>query len=972
MSANRRRSPDLDTHARSEGRQMTSKGKFSSTLRKRLARGAVALTALGALVGVSAPAASAAIEFESLGASYTKIDGNAERQAGAHPDVTFTFRVPEGEPGENPNFPDKTFPIERPHQIFTDLPVGLIGNPSVADKCSEGLLKIAQNGNAAACPIDAQVGVAEVFGTTGEKNPVYNIVVPTGKPAMFAFTVLGVVVKLTPSVRADDYGIMIDSGTISQGISILGAKVTLWGVPADPAHDAQRFAPQFGGLFYAPPAASTLPHQSFLSIATSCPGTAETFSARLDGWKSIGQFDSASFSSDFDGEPFVNTGCDQLEFETKIEARPTTNLADSPSGLDVKLTIPQNTDPDGYAAAHLKNASVTLPAGMTVNPSSANGLGACSPAGIGLTSPVGQAKAVFNGAPANCPNASKLGTVEINTPLIDHPLKGTIYLGEQGNNPFSSLLSLYISVEDPKSGITIKLAGQPKPDPVTGQLSVDFQNNPQLPFQELKVNMFTGPRAALKTPMACGQFTTNTTMTPWTSPYGADKNPTDVFAITQGAGGGACLNNDSQAPNRPTFSAGTVDPAAGTYSPFVMRLARANGTAPIKAIDATLPKGLIGKLAGIPYCSDAALAAAATKPGKAEQAAPSCPALSRVGSVNVGAGAGSNPVHVAGSAYLAGPYKGAPLSLAIVTPAVAGPFDLGTVVVRNALHINPETTQIRAVSDPIPAILQGIPLDIRSIALNMDRPSFTLNPTSCDPTAVTGSATSLFGGAAALSDRFQVGGCAALGFRPKLALSLKGGTARSQFPALKATLTARPGDANIAKAVVSLPRSEFLAQEHIRTVCTRVQFAANACPPASVYGKATAWSPLLDQPLSGPVYLRSSSNKLPDLVADLNGQIRVALAGRIDSVNGGIRSSFELVPDAPVSKFVLEMQGGKKGLLVNSRNLCKSVNKADVSLTGQNGKAADSTPVLSNSCKKKARKGAKKGTGKKAAGKNRG
>jgi hypothetical protein len=966
MRSLRRSNPDL-THARSsEGRQMTTSGKKTTTkLRHRVARAAVALTALGALVGVSAPAASA-IEFESLGASYTDIDGHAERQAGAHPDVTFTFRVPEGEPGENPNFPEKTFPIERAHRNQVDLPVGLIGNPSVAETCADSLMKVTGNGNGSACPVNAQVGVAEVFGVLTSKTPVYNMKVPTGSPAQFAFTILGVVVKLTPSVRADDYGITMDSGTISQGLPILGAEVTLWGVPADSAHDFQRFAPQFGGLFYAAPAASTLPRQSFLSTATSCPGTPETFSARLDGWESIGQFDSASFSSDFDGEPFINTGCDLPPFEPTIEARPTTNMADAPSGLDVSLKIPQNTDPDGLSTAHLKNASVTLPAGMTVNPSSANGLGACSPSEVGLVSPIGQPKAIFNGADATCPNASKLGTVEVNTPLIDHPLKGAIYLAEQNNNPFASLLALYISVEDPQTGITIKLAGQPVPDPATGRLTVDFDNNPQLPFQELKVNLYTGPRAALKTPAACGQFTTRTTMTPWTSPYGANANPSDTFPITRGAGGGACLGAESQAPNKPTFSAGTVDPTAGTYSPFVMKLTRADGSAPIKAIDATLPKGLLGKLAGISYCPEANLAAAAGKSGKAEQAAPSCPAASRIGSVTVGAGAGSNPLYVGGNAYLAGPYKGAPLSLAIVTPAVAGPFDLGTVVVRTALNVDPESTQLHAVSDPIPTILQGIPLDIRQIALNIDRPSFTLNPTSCDPSAVTGSALSVFGTSALLTDRFQVGGCNALGFKPKLALALKGGTARGQYPALRAQLKARAGDANIAKAVVSLPHSEFLAQEHIRTICTRVQFAANTCPAGSIYGKAKAWSPLLDKPLSGPVYLRSSSNDLPDLVADLGGQIRVSLVGRIDSIRGGIRNSFELVPDAPVSKFTLQMQGGKKGLLVNSRNLCKSVNKAQADFSAQNGKSAALRPVLRNGCKKSSRKG-KKAAHKRAA-----
>jgi len=962
----KRRNHDLDSHAHSEGRQMTISGKKTSKLRRRIARAAVALTALGALVGVAAPAASAIelTKVDGVTAWLNDLDGNPERQAGSHPDSSGRYRVVLQDPSNR-----ESFPVEAPHRFIQEVPPGLIGNPSAVGYCPLAGMKGAQSGLGSACPVDSQVGIAYIGdeGNEGQprgKAPVYNLPAPDGTPALFAFNYLGVVIRLTPSLRPHDYGITIDSGIIPQGIVLPQVEVIFWGVPADPAHNSLRYGPLAGGAFYYPPAEPTAPRKAFVSAPTSCPGTPDMQTGRIDGWKSIGVFDVQSITADPNGEPFISTGCDRLPFEPAIEARPTTNVADAPSGLDVKLTIPQNTDPDGLAAAHLKNASLKLPEGMTINPSSANGLGACSPSGIGLVSPIGEAKAIFNGEDANCPNDSKLGTVQVNTPLIDHPLNGEVYLAGQGNNPFNSLLALYISVEDPQTGTTIKLAGQPKPDPNTGRLTVEFANNPQLPFEELKVNLFTGPRAALKTPMACGQYATTSTMTPWSSPYGADKTPSDAFAITKGANGGACLKAADQAPNKPSFNAGTIDPAAGTYSPFVLKLTREDGTAPIKGIDATLPKGLLGKLAGIAYCPDSSLASAAGKSGKSEQSSASCPANSEIGKVTVGAGAGSNPLYVGGKAYLAGPYKGAPLSMAIVTPAVAGPFDLGTVVVRTALKVDPETAQIRAVSDPIPTILQGVPLDIRQIAVNLDRPSFTLNPTSCNPMAVTGQVLSVFDQPSALNERFQVGGCAALGFAPKLAMHLKGGTQRGKYPALTATLKARAGDANIAKAVVSLPHSEFLAQEHIRTVCTRVQFAADACPAASVYGEATAWSPLLDKPLSGPVYLRSSPNPLPDLVADLNGQIRVSLVGRIDSVRGGIRNSFELVPDAPVSKFVLSMQGGKKGLLVNSRDLCKSVNKVDAEFAAQNGKAHAIEPVLTNSCKKKARKG-------KAAGKNR-
>ncbi len=338
--------------------------------------------------------------------------------------------------------------------------------------------------------------------------------------------------------------------------------------------------------------------------------------------------------------------------------------------------------------------------------------------------------------------------------------------------------------------------------------------------------------------------------------------------------------------------------------------------------------------------------------------------------MNVGAGAGSTPFYAAGKAYLAGPYKGAPLSLAIVTPAVAGPFDLGNVVVRTALNVDPESTQIHAVSDPIPTILQGIPLDVRSIALTLERPSFTLNPTSCAPSTVGGSVFSVFGQSATVSSPFQVGGCNALAFKPGLSIQLKGATKRIGHPALKAVLTAKPGEANIGRAQVNLPHGEFLDQGNLNKTCTKPVLLEGKCPATSVYGKATAWTPLLDKPLEGNVYLVGGYGfKLPALVADLNGQIRVLLVGKIDSgPNKGIRSTFEMVPDAPVSKFVLEMKGGKKyGLLENSENLCKAEpakRRAVVNLTGQNGKVEEFKQIVENECgKKKAGKPKKKAGG---------
>jgi hypothetical protein len=914
----------------------------------------LALVALLCWACLAAPGASA-LEFESLGATYTDRDGMPARQAGSHPDIEVDFRFVPVDPS-NP----KSGPAELAHRLLIDLPRGLIGSPVGIDTCPLDGLKAGPSGSQAICPVGAQVGVIVIPGLASA--PIYNVEVPLGEAGMFAFNMLGSVIRLSPTVRPGDYGVTVDSGVISQGLIIVRANITLWGVPADSSHDSQRWGLNTAGTGMVPGAPSPAPRRPFISLPTSCPATAAVTTAWLEGWDSIGLFSSRSFSSDLDGEPFVFGGCDRLSFSPTVQARPTTNVADSPSGLDVSIAVPQSDDPDRFATAHLKDATLVFPPGMTVNPAAADGLGACTTAQIGLTSPVGQAPGVFDGAPARCPDSSKLGTVQIETPLLDHPLGGAIYLASQDQNPFSSLLAVYIAIDDPQSGVGIKLAGRAMPDPVSGQLTLSFDDDPQLPFAAMEISLFTGPRAALKTPLACGSFATKTTMTPWSTPYGASVEGLDPFAVIRGANGSACVNADDQAPNRPAFKAGTVDPAAAAYSPFVLEVSREDGSQPIKAFGVTLPRGLLAKLAGIPYCSDAVLASAAGRSGKAEQASPSCPSASRVGSVTVDAGAGSTPLQVGGKAYLSGPYKGAPLSLAIVAPAVAGPFDLGNIVVRAALRIDPETIQIHVVSDPIPTILRGIPLNVRSIVVSMDRLDFTHNPSSCDPTAVLGSVTSVFNQVAAVSERFQVGGCRGLGFKPRLSLAFSGApNRRGGYPAMKAVLTAPGGQANIGKATVILPRTQFLEQAHIRSVCTQAQFAADQCPAGAVYGYAKAWTPLLDKPLEGPVYLRTNGGEreLPDIVADLGGQIDVELVGYVDSVRGKgsggarIRARFASVPDAPVSRFVLNMKGGRKGLVVNSTNLCKAKPRAKVKFAGQNGKLHNVNPLVRLSCGKK-------------------
>jgi hypothetical protein len=427
-----------------------------------------------------------------------------------------------------------------------------------------------------------------------------------------------------------------------------------------------------------------------------------------------------------------------------------------------------------------------------------------------------------------------------------------------------------------------------------------------------------------------------------------------------------------------SFTAGAESPLAGAYSPFVFRLGRKDGTQHITGVEATLPEGVLGKLAGISYCPEAGISQAigreAPERGKEEIASPSCPSSSEVGTVNVTAGSGISPVPVSGHVYLAGPYKGAPLSFVVIVPAVTGPFDLGTVVDRIALHVGEYDARIHAVADPLPTIRDGIPLDVRSIEVRLNRPNFTLNPTSCEVKAIEGVASTQAGQSVALQNRFQVGECGRLAFKPKISLALSGATGRTGHPALKATVTypSKGEYANIARAQVSLPHAEFLHQAAIADACTKPVLEAHACPAKTQYGKVRVWTPLLEKPLEGPVYLVGGYGyKLPAMVTELNGQIRVLLVGKVDTgKSGGIRNTFESVPDAPLQKFVLQLHGGKHGLLENSENLCEKPRKAGASFTAQNGKTLKLTPKISNSCKSKSKGGSK---GKKGAkGKKKG
>jgi hypothetical protein len=899
-------------------------------------------------------------------------------QAGAHPDASTSFMLHAKADGSTPD--------DNLKDAVIATPPGFLGNPLAVPACSRVAFVKPQ------CSPLSQIGVATVTlrnlaGRDSQTYPIYRIATSFGRPASFGFVVAGTPIVLTPEVRSDgDYGLSIAATDLNaSAIKPLGATVTLWGVPWDAVHDAERWdprketgefengAPILGDWGAALPGVEPKP---FLGTPAFCASGPLGTYLHIDSWQEIGRWLPADpVDPNYIAASPEPTGCEAMRFgdpgsEAALAFQPAQSAADTPAGYRVRLALPYDEDPNSLANPTLRDTAVTLPEGVALNPSAANGLAACTEAQIGylgngfsLPNPIR-----FDEEPIGCPDASKIGTVEVVTPLLEEPLKGAVYLAKQKENPFGSLLAIYIAIDDAKTGIVVKLAGHVETDPATGRITATFTNNPQLPFTEFKLDFFGGPGASLVNPQTCGTKTTSTVLTPWSAPYTPAVTSTDSFDVTAGANGGDCPQTEAGAPATMSFEAGTTFTTAAFYSPFVIKLSREDGTQRFKALNLTLPQGLTGRLAGTPYCPDAAIAQAEarSRPGEGalELASPSCPAASQVGTVDVAAGAGSTPVHVQGKAYLAGPYKGAQLSMVVITPAVAGPFDLGVVVVRTPLYVNEETAQISARSDAFPSILEGIPLDIRSVAIDLGKPEFTYTPSSCEAMAVTGEATMTTGQVTPLNNRFQVGGCKGLDFAPKLALKVFGKTNRNAKPRLRAVLQAKPGEANIARAQVNLPHSLFLEQNHIKTVCTRVQWTAGAghgseCPKGSIYGHARAITPLLEKPLEGPVFLRSNGGerKLPDLVAALNGQIDIALWGKVDSgPNHGLRNTFEVVPDAPVSKFILEMRGGKKGLLVNSENLCSKTarkRRAIVRFVGHNGGVESFKPHVANQCGKR-------------------
>ncbi|HSR93738.1 MAG TPA: hypothetical protein VLK56_02640 [Solirubrobacterales bacterium] len=920
-----------------------------------------------------APAARADFGIKDFDLTFTNGDGSPATQAGSHPFAVSTgFNLnTRPEPGFE-EFPDGDL-----KDLRVKLPAGLTGTPLATPRCaSVDFLALDPKTGSPDCPDNTVVGAAtaHIISPSGFGSPasVYSLAPPPGVVAKFGFVFVDVPITIEVGInQATPYNVTSGLVNVPQAIQFYGGRLQLWGVPSSHAHDPYRggclgLPTPSGGFESLGVCPTNTPEAPLLTLPRSCTGPLET-SYEATSWQepftppvtgSVLSHDNAEPPN-----PQGMTGCSKLGFSPTIESKATTSQAESGSGLDFDVDFHDEglTSPTGIAQSDLEKAVVTLPEGMTINPSVGEGLDVCTPAQL--------KRETLNSAPGEgCPNASKLGSVELKTPLVEEQIDGSVFLAQQDNpettepgaeNPFDSLIAFYIVLKNPNLGVLVKVPAKIEPDPKTGQLVTTLEDSPQQPFSSFDFHFKEGARAPLVTPPACGTYQTKAEFTPWANPEEV-LTTTSSFQVTSGVGGGPCPPGGVP-PFHPQFQAGSVNNNAGSFSPFDMRLIRSDGEQDMTKFSSILPPGELGSLAGVSKCPDSAVAIARSKTGRQELASPSCPSNSLIGHTLAGAGVGGALTYVGGQVYLGGPFHGDPLSVIAITPAVAGPFDAGTVVVQLALTLNPKTAEVEvdgAASDPIPHIIKGIVLKLRDLRVYVDRPNFLLNPTSCDESSARatlfGSYLNVFDPSddkpVDLSTRYQAANCLNLGFKPKLALKLKGGTKRGGHPGLIADYTPRKGDANVKGLVVRLPRSAFLDQAHIRTICTRVQFAAKACPKGAQYGYIKAWTPLLETPLEGPVYLRSSNHKLPDLVFDLHGLVDVEVDTRIDSAQGGIRATLEDAPDAPLSKVVLKMQGAKKGLIVNSRNLCGAVSKADVEFTGHNGKRFESKPVMQADC----------------------
>ncbi len=896
---------------------------------------------VGAAVSLLVLAAPALAEFgiEDFSGSIINQAGSPDTQAGSHPyEVTITTDF-----NNEVNPEDTVYPDGNVKNITVNLPVGLVGDPTGIGQCpQQDLVSKSEPFLGSECPLDSQVGqlAVDTLFLGSVTVPLYNMVPRPGEPAQLAANVGGFDIAIDTHVRSgSDYGLTATLSDITNEVPLISTTLTVWGVPADPAHDEARGAACAAGeCLGGGHAAGTLP-RPFLTLPTACVGPQEA-TISTDSWEHPGDFVTASTFLDHDSSdnPLGNDGCNRLDFNPSLSVAPESSVVDSPTGVDVDLHVPPAglQDPEGLAEANLRNAVVALPAGMRLNPSVAGGLAACSPAQIALSSP----------EPASCPDGAKIGTVEVDTPILSHPLDGGVYVAEQGNNPFGSLLAIYLAVADPETGVVLKLAGHVVADPVTGQLTTTFMENPRLPFSDLKLDFFGGPRGVLVNPDSCGSYTATSALTPWSSETPAE--PSSAFEINEGCHG-ALFN--------PSFSAGTTSNQAGAFGPLSVTFSRTDQEEGLGAITLKTPPGLLGVLKSVPLCPEP------------QAAQGTCGAGSLIGHTTVLGGAGPDPVSVTGQVFLTGPYKGAPFGLSIVVPAAVGPFDLGTVVVRAAINVDPATTALTVTSDALPTILQGIPLQIKTVNVTVDRTGFMFNPTSCEPLTIAGTLTSTQGAQAQLSSRFQAAGCTGLPFKPSFTVSTQAATSKKQGASLDVKVAYPAGSANIHSVAVTLPKQLPARLSTIQQACPQATFAANpaSCPAGSQIGTGTAITPILANPVTGPAYLVSHGGaSFPDLVVILQGEgITLNLVGSIDIKHNITSSTFASVPDAPISSFELKLpEGPHSGLAAvlpakAKGSMCSQALTMPTTLTGQNGAVIKQTTKITITGCTKAKKKSK-------------
>jgi hypothetical protein len=876
-------------------------------------------------------------------------------EAGAHPDVFTSVRVSNRQTGEK-------LPCDcaDPRDITIHTPPGVIANQSVIPTCSASELALFE------CATDTQMGAVVLV--TGIFPPIlmplHRTIEQGGSAALFAFVfpLLPTPTYLSVTSRTGgDYGLDFTTRGTTHVLPIEGFDSIFWGVPADESNDLLRFAKSQTYIACFNEAEADLVNKTLgtacpaevsgyengveyngrpkLPVPASIPARPYTQNPTTCAGPLVASVDNLSYDRETthaETEWPETTGCDQLSFFPSLAANPTTTQTDTASGLEVDLRVPQYSDPLTPSPSQIRANTITMPEGFSLNANGADGKVACTDAQARFGTPDA----------AQCPEFAKIGTVEIDSAALPAPIDGYVYLGEpKPGDPYRFILTA--------SGFAthIKLAGSTHADPSTGRLTLALEDLPQTPFSRFRLHLFGSERGVFATPEKCGSsFAVESTFTPWASEI-SNQTSTQFFSLDSGPNGEQCPGGTRSFS--PTLAGGSADNTAGAHSSFGLELTRRDGEQNLVGLEVSVPPGVAATLKGIPYCPESAISTlnSASYLGATELSAPACPAASRVGAVVATAGAGTKPLNLAGATYLAGPYGGAPLSLVNVVPAVTGPYDLGNVVVRAALSVDPASAQVSVTSDPLPQIIGGIPVRMRSLQVLIDRPGFALNPTDCSRSQIAATIHGDEGAQSSLSTHYQVANCTDLGFRPKLDLRLIGSTKRRAHPALRAVLNSRTGDANIERTVVAMPKNLILDNSHIGTVCTRVQFAAEGCPSGSVLGEATVTTPLLEAPLSGPVYLRSSGRALPDLVVALKGQFDIELVGRIGRTKaGGLRTVFNGVPDAPFSRFELNLAGGKRGLLQSTEDLCRGGGLAAVQMVGQNGRRLNSKTKLQSRC----------------------